>query len=206
MVPACFPAARTPRRVAGPSGGTRREAPIRRNGHWERGEGPAVAQARRFGVKGKRQRGLTYIELVTALAVLVVLAGAAIPLFRWDEKRRREEHLRGALHTMRAAIDQYHKYSESGLIQQTDVEQMFYPRSLEELVEGVDVGDPNSPTSKKMIFLTRIPPDPMTGEIEWGLRSYQDDWDSDSWGGENVYDVYSLAPGVALDETGYGEW
>jgi general secretion pathway protein G len=107
---------------------------------------------------------------------------------------------------IRGAIDQYHKYAESGLIQQTDIDQMFYPRSLEELVEGVDVADPTSPNARKIQFLTRIPVDPFTGEAEWGLRSYQDDWDSDSWGGENVFDVYSLFDGVALDGTRYNEW
>src|SRR5512137_1712867 len=115
----------------------------------------------------RRQRGLTYIELLTAIAVIMVLATAVIPLARWDEKRRREEHLRGTLVMMRGAIDQYHKYAEAGLIQQTDVEQMFYPRTLEELVDGVEVADPTSPNAKKIQFLKRIPPDPFTGEAEW---------------------------------------
>jgi general secretion pathway protein G len=158
------------------------------------------------GDAGRGQRGLTFVELTTALAVLVVLAGAAIPVFRWNEKRRLEVHLRGELQIMRDAIDLYHRYAVRGLIQQTDVEQMNYPRTLEELTEGVDVGDPNSPTPKTIKFLTRIPIDPMTGEAEWGIRSYQDDFDSDSWGEENVYDVYSLSDGVALDGTKYGEW
>ncbi len=153
-----------------------------------------------------RQRGLTYIELLVAVSVLMVIAAAAIPVLRWDEKRRREEHLRGNLKMMRIAIDQYHKYSEAGLIQQTDVSQMFYPKSLEELVEGVEIADPTSPNAKKIKFLQRIPVDPMTGDTEWGLRSYQDDWDSDSWGRENVYDVYSLSEGVALDGTLYKDW
>ncbi len=151
-------------------------------------------------------RGLTYIELLVAVAVLMVVAAAAIPLARWDEKRRREEHLRGTLVIMRSAIDQYHKYSEAGLIPQSDVIQKFYPKSLDELTEGIEVSDPTSPNPKKIKFLSRIPVDPMTGDAEWGLRSYQDDWDSDSWGGENVYDVYSLSDGVALDGTRYKEW
>ncbi|MBZ5639567.1 MAG: type II secretion system GspH family protein [Acidobacteriia bacterium] len=165
-----------------------------------------VSGDREAAVAGRRQAGLTFVELLTALAVLMILAAAAIPVMRWDEKRRLETHLRGELQIMRDAIDQYHKYSELGLIQQTDVAQEHYPRSLDELVKGVDVGDPNSPTPKTIKFLTRIPIDPMTGQAEWGLRSYQDDWDSDSWGEENVYDVYSLSPGVALDGTKYSEW
>jgi general secretion pathway protein G len=165
-----------------------------------------VSDTRGAGDAGRGQRGLTFVELLTALAVLVVLAGAAIPVLRWNEKRRLEVHLRGELQTMRDAIDQYHKYAIRGLIQQTDVDQMNFPRRLEELVEGVDVGDPSSPTPKTIKFLTRIPVDPMTGEAEWGIRSYQDDFDSDSWGEENVYDVYSLSDGVALDGTYYKDW
>lgn len=164
-----------------------------------RTEGPEIGGAR-------RQRGMTFIEVVAAVAIVAILATAIIPLARWNEKRRREAHLRGTLEILRVAVDLYHKYAENGLIEQTDVEQMFYPRDLEELVEGVEVGDPQSPISQKIVFLPRIPVDPMTGEAEWGLRSYQDDWDSDSWGGENVYDVYSLSTGEALDGTRYGEW
>lgn len=154
----------------------------------------------------KRQRGLTFLELLVAVSVLLVLAGAALPLKRWDEKRRREVQLRGTLQTVRDAIDAYKKYADQGLIQQTDVSQLGYPRSLEELAEGIEVGDPTSPESREIKFLQRMPVDPITGETEWGLRSYQDEWDSDSWGGENVYDIYSLAPGVALDGTYYKDW
>jgi len=154
----------------------------------------------------RRDSGLTYIELLVAVAILAVLASAVIPVYRWDEKRRREEHLRMTLEMMRNAIDLYKKYSDEGMIVQTDVEQLGYPRELEELVEGVQVGDPNSPESTYVEFLQRIPVDPMTGAYDWVVRSYQDDWDSRSWGGENVYEVYSLADGTALDGTQYGEW
>ena len=154
----------------------------------------------------RRDSGMTYIELLVAVAVLAVLAAAVIPVYRWDEKRRREEHLRMTLETMRNAIDLYKKYSDEGMIIQTDVEQLGYPRDLEEMVEGVQVGDPNSPESTYVQFLQRIPVDPISREEDWGVRSYQDDWDSTSWGGENVYDVYSLAEGTALDGTEYGEW
>jgi len=153
-----------------------------------------------------RQSGLSYIELMVALVVLAVLASAVIPLARWDEKRRREERLRVHLATMRQAIDEYKKYVDEGLIVQSDVEQMGYPLTLEELVEGVEVGDPNSPDSQTIRFLRKVPEDPFTGEAEWGLRSYQDDWDSNSWGGENVYDVYSLSDIRALDDTYYKDW
>lgn len=154
----------------------------------------------------RRGAGLTYIELLVAVTVLVVVAATAIPLARWNEKRRREVELHGYLQMMRDAIDQYKKYSAQGLIVPTDIDQMGYPRSLDELVDGVDVSDPQSPEKKTVHFLSRIPVDPFTGDPEWGCRSYQDDWDSDSWGGENVYDVYSLSPGQALDGTYYREW
>ena len=155
---------------------------------------------------GRSQRGLSYIELLVAMVVLAILASAAIPLARWDEKRRREARLRVSLKMMRSAIDQYKKYADEGLIVASDVEQMGYPLTLEDLVEGVDVGARDAPDSRTIRFLTRIPVDPFTEEAEWGLRSYQDDWDSDSWGGENVYDVYSLSRMRALDNTEYRDW
>ena len=151
-------------------------------------------------------RGLTYLELLVALSVILVLASAIIPLSRWNEKRRREVWLRSSLATMRGAIDLYHEYAEQGLIIQDDVDQMFYPPSLDDLVEGIDVGDPSSPETTHVQFLREIPVDPFTGEAEWGQRSYQDDWDSDSWGRENLYDVYSLSNMEALDGTWYRDW
>ena len=155
---------------------------------------------------GSHQRGVTYIELIVVLAVLVVLAAAIAPMNHWREKRQREEHLRMTLQIMRDSIDMYKRYVDEGLITQTDLDQQGYPRDLEELVDGVEVGDPNSPESKTMRFLVRIPIDPITGEAEWGMRSYQDDFDSTSWGGENVYDVYSLSDGIALDGSYHSEW
>jgi general secretion pathway protein G len=161
-----------------------------------------------------KTRGVSIIEMLVAVAVLMVLATAVIPLAHWDEKRRRENRLRVSLQTMRDAIDQYNKYMTEGLIQPRDVEQCAiaaapdtcWPLTLEELVEGVEVGDPQSPDLKTVKFLQRIPVDPFTEQAEWGLRSFQDDWDSTDWGGENVYDVYSLSPLRALDDTYYSEW
>jgi general secretion pathway protein G len=156
--------------------------------------------------RGQSERGLSYLELLVAIMVLAILASAVIPLARWDIKRRNEARLKVTLEMMRNAIDQYKKYADQGLIQQTDVEQMGYPLELEELVEGVEIGDPQAPESKEIKFLREIPVDPVTGEATWGLRSYQDEWDSTDWGGENVYDVYSLSRGIALDGTYYAEW
>jgi general secretion pathway protein G len=158
------------------------------------------------------QAGISFIELMVVAGILVVLASAALRVAHWDEKRRREAHLRGALSAMREAIDQYNSYVVSGLVLLEDVEQCAlpadrstcFPKTLEELVEGVEVGDPEN--SRTLKFLKRIPVDPFTEEADWGVRSYQDDWDSDSWGGENVYDVYSLSDRQALDGTYYRDW
>jgi len=161
----------------------------------------------RTGPAGRgAQRGISYIELMVSIVVLAILASAVIPMARWDEKRRRESHLRIQLETMRAAIDQYKKYADEGMIVLSDVEQMGYPLTLEELVEGVEVGDLEDPEARTLKFLQRIPVDPFTEQPEWGLRSYQDDWDGRNWGGENVYDVYSLSAGIALDGTYYADW
>lgn len=158
----------------------------------------------RSGERG--QIGLTAIELLVAATIVLVLAAVAIPLLRWDEKRRQEAQLRMSLETMRAAIDQYKRFVDEGLVVQSDVDQMGYPKDLEELVEGVEVSEPESPETRTVRFLARIPVDPFTREAEWGLRSYQDDYDSTSWGGENVYDVYSLSDVRALDGTYYKDW
>ncbi len=154
----------------------------------------------------RRERGFSYLEMLVTAIVLLLLASAVIPVARWDDKRRREVRLRVQLRQVRDAIDLYHRYVEEGLIVQSDVEQLGYPLTIDELVEGVDVSDPLSPDAKTVKFLQRMPVDPMSGEPDWGWRSYQDDWDSDSWGGENIYDIYSLSPVRALDGTYYRDW
>ena len=154
--------------------------------------------------RNRATAGLTYVELLVAMTVLAVLASVALPLARWDQKRRDEVRLRTMLGVMRSAIDKYKEYSDKGMIVPSDVEQLGYPLDLEELVDGVDLGDPDDP--EKVRFLARIPVDPMTGLAEWGLRSYQDAWDSESWGRENVYDVYSLSDRRALDGSYYRDW
>ena len=154
----------------------------------------------------RRPSGLTTVELLSALGVLMVLVSVAIPVMRWDEKRRREDELRIDLRVMREAIDLYKKASDEGKIEQKDVDQRGFPRDLDDLVDGVDVADPVSGKTQKIRYLQKIPVDPFTGEAEWGKRSYQDDWDSTSWGGENVWDVYSLSEVKALDGTWYKDW
>jgi general secretion pathway protein G len=150
--------------------------------------------------------GLTTVELLAALGVMLVLVTVALPLKRWDEKRRKEEQLRLSLQVMRDAIDQYKLAADQGKIQQKDVDQRGFPRDLDELVDGVDVIDPISGKTNKVHFLQHIPVDPFTGEPEWGKRSYQDDWNATSWGRQNVWDVYTLFEGKALDGSMYKDW
>lgn len=146
--------------------------------------------------------GFTLIEMVIVVALLSVLAAVTLPTGRYASRRIKEMELRSALRNLRSAVDEYKRYSDAGLIP-IDLGTDGYPRELEVLYEGVDlVGE----IDHEVKFLRRVPIDPMTGEAEWGMRSYQDDWDSDSWGGENVFDVYSLSEGVGLNGVPYLQW
>ena len=146
-----------------------------------------------------RERGLTLVELVVAIAILAILAGAAVPLARTTVRRSKERELRRDLWEMRDAIDRYKDAADRGAFQ-IKVGTEGYPPDLETLVKGVDSN------GKKLRFLRRIPVDPMTGNNEWGMRSMQDEPDSSSWGGQNVFDVYTKSQGTALDGTKYEEW
>ena len=149
---------------------------------------------------GKRsERGLTLVELIVTVAILAILAGAAAPIARFKVKREKERELRYDLWTMRDAIDKYKDAADRGAFQ-TKVDSQNYPPDLETLVNGVDV------QGKKVRFLRHSPVDPMTNKTEWGLRSMQDDADSDSFGGQSVFDVYSKSQGTALDGTKYHDW
>lgn len=152
--------------------------------------------------KTRSQAGYTLAELVMVAAVMVILAGAALPAVKFTARRTKEMELRHHLRTMREAIDTYKRYSDLGMLP-VDLGTDGYPAELEILVEGVELA---GQVDRKLKLLRRIPVDPMTGEAEWGLRSYQDDADSDSWGGENVFDVYSLSGGVGLNGVPYREW
>jgi len=150
----------------------------------------------------RRAGGFTLAEMVMVAAVLAILAAVTLPIAKYTSKRSKELDLRQHLREMRLAIDEYKRYSDSGLIP-VDLNTDGYPKKLEILVEGVDVvGQIN----KKVKFLRRIPVDPMTGKDEWGMRSYQDKPDETSWGGENVYDVFSLSEGVGLNGVPYTKW
>jgi general secretion pathway protein G len=150
-------------------------------------------------IRKKSERGLTLVELIVTIAILAILAAGVAPVARYKVKRDKERELRYDLWTMRDAIDKYKDAADKGAFQ-TKVDSQNYPPDLETLVTGVDV------QGKKVRFLRHIPVDPMTGKTDWGLRSMQDDPDSDSYGGQSVFDVYSKSLGTALDGTKYSEW
>jgi general secretion pathway protein G len=151
------------------------------------------------GRNAKPERGFTLLELIIATTIIVILSTMAVPLARLSITRERERMLRADLWEMRDAIDRYKDAADRGGFQ-TKVDSQNYPPDLETLVKGVDV------QGKKVRFLRKIPTDPMTGTTEWGLRSMQDDPDSDSWGGQSVFDVYTKSQGTGLDGTKYKDW
>ena len=150
----------------------------------------------------RRTHGFTLIELLITLMIIGILTGMAVPLARNSIQREREFALKAAVREMRTAIDKYKEACDRGFVQQK-VGTECYPESLEVLVEGVQmVGQ----VDKKLKILRKIPTDPMTNSTEWGMRAYQDDPKSGSWGGQNVFDVYTKSEGTALDGTKYKDW
>jgi general secretion pathway protein G len=147
--------------------------------------------------------------MIVALSIVAVLAMLALPLGKMAVKRANEIELQRALRTIREAIDAYKKLADEKKIEVGE-DTEGYPPTLETLVKGVEVRDKDAQgkagARKTVKFLRRIPKDPMTDSYDWGLRSYQDDFDSDVWGEENVYDVYTKSPAVALDGTKYKDW
>ena len=144
-------------------------------------------------------RGFTLLELVIATTILLILSTMAVPLARLTIKREKERRLRADLWEMRDAIDRYKLDADRGAFQ-TKVDSQNYPPDLETLVKGVDV------QGKKVRYLRKIPIDPMTNSTEWGMRSMQDDPESDSWGGQSVFDVFTKSQDTALDGTKYKDW
>ncbi len=142
---------------------------------------------------------MTLLELIVTITILTILTGMAVPLARLNVKREKERALQRDLWEIRDAVDRYKEAADRGMFQ-TKVGSENYPPDLDTLVNGVDVA------GKKVRFLRRIPADPMTGQAEWGLRSTQDDPDSASWGGQNVFDVYSKSEATAINGTKYKEW
>lgn len=155
------------------------------------------------------KKGFTLTEMLVTLTILAILAVVVFPLAKNAVKREKEIELHRSLRLIREAIDAYKTLADEKKIE-VDEEDEGYPPDLETLVEGVEVTEAGEedkePRTRIVKFLRRIPKDPMTNSYEWGLRSYQDDADSDVWGGENVYDIYTKSLGTALDATKYRDW
>jgi general secretion pathway protein G len=134
------------------------------------------------------------------VALIALLSSIVLPVAKFTVKRRKEAELRLALRQVRTAIDEYKRLSDQGLIP-VKIGGEGYPEDLDELVEGVEIVGQET----KRRFLRRIPVDPMTHD-DWELRSYQDDPDATSWGGQNIYDIRTSSDGVALDGTKYADW
>lgn len=164
------------------------------------------------GIRKRRQPGFTLLEMVVTLSILALLTAVAIPVIETSVKREKEIQLQQSLRMIRQAIDEYKKLADEKKIK-VDPDSFGYPPDLETLVKGVEVeqevtDESGRKTTRKVLvrFLRKIPLDPMTNSYDWGLRSYQDKPDSDTWGGDNVYDVYTRSQGKALDGTKYRDW
>ena len=170
--------------------------------HFARRQFPAI----RFSPARRRRTaasGMSLLELVVACAILLILATASIPIARNTIKWRKEEELRWDLRQMREAIDRYKDASDKGQIQ-VKAGTEGYPTDLETLTKPTQLT--GTAADKRIRFLRDIPMDPMTKNKDWALRSVQDDTDSSSWGGQDVFDVYSKSSGTALDGTKYSDW
>src|SRR5262245_44373792 len=152
------------------------------------------------------QRGYTFVELIVVTAIVMVLASVVMPLAQVTAQRQREAELRRSLREMRTAIDRFKDAVDRGQIATTELEvgSEGYPPNLETLVEGISMA--NDASGRQLKFLRRVPVDPMTGTTEWGRRAYQDSPTANSWGGKNVYDVYTTSAATALDGTKYRDW
>jgi general secretion pathway protein G len=148
----------------------------------------------------RSQRGVTLLEMIVVITILLILMGAAVPVVRVSVKRQKEVELRRDLWEMRNAIDRYKDAADRNAFQ-VKLGSEGYPPDLDTLVNGVEAQG-----AKKLRFLRRIPVDPVTGTKDWGLRSMQDDPKSESWGGQNVFDVYTKSEQTALDGTKYKDW
>jgi general secretion pathway protein G len=155
-------------------------------------------------MRNSTESGMTLLELIIACTILLILASMALPIARFTVIRQRERELRLDLRDMRNAIDKYKDLADQQKIR-VEVGSEGYPPDLDTLVKGVAMGGGGA-GGKNIRFLRRVPVDPMTGRAEWGMRSVQDDPDATSWGGNNVFDVYSKSTGTALDGTKYSDW
>jgi general secretion pathway protein G len=152
------------------------------------------------------ERGYTFIEVIVVSAILLILASAVMPLAQVTAQRQREAELHRSLREMRTALDKFKDAVDTGQIAASELEpgNEGYPPDLETLVDGINAA--NDASGRKLKYLRRIPIDPMTNGMDWGLRSYQDKPDATTWGGKNVFDVYTKSTGTALDGTKYRDW
>jgi len=159
-------------------------------------------------VRLRDARGFTFIELLVVTALVAILASAVMPLAHVAIQREKEVELRRSLRDIRTAIDHYKDAADGGQIPSTSVRagSEGYPPDLQTLVNGVETTATNGNGTTMLKFLRRVPVDPMTGKAEWGMRAYEDKPDAKSWGGQDVYDVYSKSEGTALDGTKYADW
>ena len=146
---------------------------------------------------------MTLVELIVSFTILALLTTMALPLARYKVRRDRERELRYAVREMRTAIDKYKDMADLGQLGPQGIDTDSYPPTLDVLVEGVTK---SGTVDTKIRFLRRIPKDPMTGTFEWGMRSTRDDTKSSSWGGQNVFDVFTKSTERAGDGTPYSEW
>jgi len=157
----------------------------------------------------RRTRGFTLLEIIIVITILSVLTAAAVPMVRNSVKRERESELRLALRQLRQAIDRYKQFHDQSNGSAIPIEwktQSGYPKELKLLVEGFVPANVVGTSENRVRFLRRLPIDPMTGDTEWGLRAYKDKPDSTSWGGDDVFDVYSKSDGEAQNGTKYKDW
>ncbi len=145
--------------------------------------------------------GFTLVEMIAAMTIMLLLTTIALPVAGIVVRREKEQELREDLRMMRNAIDRYKDFADRGMIP-VEMDTYGYPPTLETLVKGV----PLKGSKDRYKFLRKIPVDPMTGNTDWGLRSMQDDPDSGSWGGQDVFDVYSKSQGVGLNGVPYADW
>ncbi len=154
-------------------------------------------------MRRKRQSGLTLVELIVAFTIMMILTSMAVPLARYKVQRDKERDLERALREIRTAIDKFKDDMDAQKIGPAKLDSDNYPESLKQLVDGIKA---TGSVDKKMKYLRRIPKDPMTDSYDWGLRSDRDDPDSQSWGGQNVFDVYTKSMDKARDGTQYSTW
>jgi general secretion pathway protein G len=171
-------------------------------------------------VDGDGQSGVTLLEMLVTISIIMVLASVAMPLTKVSGKRAREIELRQELRTVRATIDAFKlEWNRDGdlLVGPLCVKNKLtckeaasvsgYPKTLETLLE-VELTGAEATVKGATIkrYLRRIPVDPLTGKADWMLRCYTDPPNASSWCGEDVYDLASASPEVALDGTNYRDW